>query len=103
MFKVLVALILSLTTTYLFNDKWISTLIFLTLSVMFQLIYARKLNIILGGSDPMKYRARNLKELGLFIPLPFSIILLNFLAKSLAIAFGLKLLIIIGFLGIRSY
>lgn len=64
--------------------RWLLLPPFLVLAGLVQTMYARRLYAHLGGVDPVaKFRAKNLSELKLFVPIPLSISAMNFAARVL--------------------
>jgi len=60
---------------------------FVVVGIIFQSIYARLLNNYLGGVDPVReFRARSLRELRGRIPIPYSVVVVEILAKAFGIA-----------------
>jgi hypothetical protein len=62
--------------------RWRSALVLIQpAGVTLQVIYAHRLNRVLGGTDPVSLGARSLSQLRRILPVPASVIALDFGAK----------------------
>ena len=83
MLKIAVGAILGGATYYATRHALLSAGVLAITGIVCQLIYARRLNALLGGADPVAtYGARSLGELKAAIAIPGSIQFLEFFAKS---------------------
>jgi len=77
---------------HLTGQTWLLAIGCWVVALPLQSAYARTLAVFIGGVDPVaRYGARNLSELRRVVPIPLSIVMLSFLARTLGWAGGMAL------------
>jgi hypothetical protein len=99
MLKAFAGLIVGTLTAAIVGRPWAWAVGYFVLFVALQAVFARSLNVGLGGADPLaRFGARNLSQLRMHVRVPVHILALNFAAKTALFAAVTSVLIGLGLL-----